>query len=134
MVKIVLTSGKRKTAIARATTKTGKGRIRVNKVPIEIIETDLAREIMMEPLYLIDEKLRNSIDIDVNVKGGGRMGQAQAVAIAIARALVQWFDTPEIKNLIMQYDRTLIAGDSRRTEPKKFGGPSARARFQKSFR
>ncbi|MHA1230622.1 MAG: 30S ribosomal protein S9 [Candidatus Helarchaeota archaeon] len=134
MPKIVLTSGKRKTAIARATTREGKGRIRVNKVPIEIIEPELVREIMMEPLYLIDDELRNSIDINIKVKGGGRMGQAQAVAIAIARALVQWFDTPEIRNIITQYDRTLIAGDSRRKEPKKFGGPSARARFQKSFR
>jgi len=134
MVKIVLTSGKRKTAIARATTRKGTGKIRVNKVPIEIIEPELVRETMMLPLYLIDEKLRNEIDIDVNVHGGGRMGQAQAVAIAIARALVQWFEDPEIKNTILKYDRTLIAGDSRRKEPKKFGGPSARARFQKSFR
>lgn len=134
MVKIVLTSGKRKTAIARATTRKGKGKIKVNKVPIEIVNPSLVREIMMEPLYLLDEKVRNGVDMDVNVKGGGIMGQAQAVAIAIARAIVQWYDKPNIKNLIMDYDRTLIAGDSRRTEPKKFGGPSARARFQKSFR
>jgi small subunit ribosomal protein S9 len=134
MVKIVLTSGKRKTAIARATTRKGKGKIKVNKVPIEIVNPSLVREIMMEPLYLLDEKIRNGVDMDINVKGGGRMGQAQAVAIAIARAIVQWYDKPDIKNIIMDYDRTLIAGDSRRTEPKKFGGPSARARFQKSFR
>ncbi|MHA1268897.1 MAG: 30S ribosomal protein S9 [Candidatus Helarchaeota archaeon] len=134
MAKIVLTSGKRKTAIARASTKKGRGRIRVNKTPIEIIEPELVREIMIEPLHLIDNKIREGIDINITVRGGGRMGQAQAVAIALARAIVQWTDNPEIRNKIMQYNRALIAGDSRRKEPKKFGGPSARARFQKSFR
>jgi len=135
MVKIVLTSGKRKTAIARATTREGKGRIRINKVPIEIIQPELLKNIMMEPLLLFDDKTRNAIDINVNVKGGGIIGQAQAVAVALARAIAQWYeDKPEIKNTIIQYNRILIAGDSRRTEPKKFGGPSARSRFQKSFR
>ncbi|MBD3228259.1 MAG: 30S ribosomal protein S9 [Candidatus Lokiarchaeota archaeon] len=135
MVKIVLTSGKRKTAIARATTRKGKGKIKINKVPIEIVKPNLVKEIMIEPLYLLKEKLRKNLNIDVNVFGGGRIGQAQAVAIALARAIVQWYDDkPEIKNKVMEYNRALIAGDSRRTEPKKFGGPSARARFQKSFR
>jgi small subunit ribosomal protein S16e len=40
----------------------------------------------------------------------------------------------EIKNLLLNYDRTLVVADPRRREPKKFGGPSARTRFQKSYR
>ena len=40
----------------------------------------------------------------------------------------------EIKDLLAAYDRTLLVADSRRCEPKKFGGPGARARFQKSYR
>ena len=99
MVKIVLTSGKRKTAIARATTRKGKGKIKINKIPIEIVQPDLVKETMMEPLFLIEEKLRNQVDIDVNVKGGGIMGQAQAVAIALARAVVQWYNDPNVKNV-----------------------------------
>ncbi|MCZ7384637.1 MAG: 30S ribosomal protein S9, partial [Candidatus Methanoperedens sp.] len=42
-MKIVNSSGKRKTAIARATIREGKGRIRVNKKPIEIVEPELIR-------------------------------------------------------------------------------------------
>ena len=34
VVKIINTSGKRKTAIARATLKAGKGMIRINSVPL----------------------------------------------------------------------------------------------------
>jgi ribosomal protein S9 len=40
----------------------------------------------------------------------------------------------EIKDILLSYDRTLLVADPRRREPKKFGGPSARARFQKSYR
>ena len=40
----------------------------------------------------------------------------------------------EVKNLLLSYDRTLLVADPRRKEPKKFGGPSARARYQKSYR
>jgi small subunit ribosomal protein S16e len=40
----------------------------------------------------------------------------------------------EIKSILTQYDRTLIVADPRRCEPKKFGGPGARAKYQKSYR
>ena len=40
----------------------------------------------------------------------------------------------EIKDVLTAYDRTLLVADPRRTEPKKFGGPGARARYQKSYR
>ena len=40
----------------------------------------------------------------------------------------------EIKETLLQYDRTLLVADPRRCEPKKFGGRGARARFQKSYR
>jgi hypothetical protein len=40
----------------------------------------------------------------------------------------------EIKDILLRYDRTLLVADSRRCEPKKFGGPGARARYQKSYR
>lgn len=41
MKKVVHTSGKRKTAIARGTVQEGKGRIRINKRPIELIHQSL---------------------------------------------------------------------------------------------
>lgn len=39
-----------------------------------------------------------------------------------------------MQELLLQYDRTLLVADPRRCEPKKYGGPGARARYQKSYR
>ncbi len=52
---------------------------------------------------------------------------------------VCWTDVDEaskrqIKEILVNYDRTLLVADPRRCEPKKFGGPGARARYQKSYR
>jgi len=134
MAKILLTSGKRKTAIARAVIRDGKGRIRINKIPIEIYQPELARWKIMEPLLLAGDDVISKIDIDVKVEGGGYMGQAEAARIAIARALVEWTEDPALKKKFIEYDRSMLVGDPRRTEPKKFGGRSARARRQKSYR
>ena len=40
----------------------------------------------------------------------------------------------EIRDILIQYDRSLLVADPRRAEAKKFGGPGARARYQKSYR
>jgi small subunit ribosomal protein S9 len=132
--KVLLTSGKRKTAIARATIRDGQGRIRINKIPLEILEPEIARKKIMEPLLQLDEKIWKQLDIDIKVSGGGFMGQAEAVRTSIARALIKWTKSKHVKTVLTEYDRTMIAGDPRRKEPKKFGGPSARARDQKSYR
>ncbi len=132
--KVLLTSGKRKTAIARATVKAGKGRIRINNVPLEILEPKIAREKIMEPLMQAGDEIWKQLDIDIKVSGGGFMGQAEATRTAIARALLKSTKSAHIRRVFSEYDRTLIAGDPRRREPKKFGGPGARARDQKSYR
>ncbi len=131
---IILSSGKRKTAIARAVIREGKGRVRINNIPVEIYQPELARWKIMEPLLLAGEEIVSKVDIDVKVEGGGFMGQAEAARIAIARGLVEWMKSEELKRKFLEYDRTMLVGDPRRTEPKKFGGRSARARFQKSYR
>ena len=56
MAKIINTSGKRKTAIARATLKAGKGVIRVNSVPLEQYGTDVTRMKISEPILLVPER------------------------------------------------------------------------------
>jgi len=132
--KVLLTSGKRKTAIARATIKSGKGRIRVNNIPVEILEPKLARDKIMEPLLQAGDAVWRQLDIDIKVSGGGFMGQAEAVRTALARGLLRWTKSAHLQTLFTEYDRTLVAGDPRRREPKKFGGPGARARDQKSYR
>jgi len=131
--KVLVVSGKRKTAIARAVIKEGKGRIRINNIPLEIYEPEIAREKIREPLLLAGDIWKN-LDIKIKVRGGGFMGQAEACRMAIARGLVQWTRSSHLKRIFMEYDRTMLAGDPRQKEPKKFGGPGARARFQKSYR
>ena len=132
--RIILTSGKRKTAIARAVIRPGKGRIRINGVPLEIWMPESARWKMMEPLLLVGKEVWSQLDIDVTVKGGGFMGQAEAARIAIARGLYLWTGDEAIREKFIEYDRTMLAGDPRRKEPKKYGGRGARARFQTSYR
>jgi len=132
--RVLLTSGKRKTAIARATVRLGKGRVRINNVPVEIFEPKIARDKIMEPLLQTDDKVWKQLDMDVKVSGGGFMGQAEAARMAVARALLRWTKSARLQTVFTDYDRTMIAGDSRRKEPKKVGGPGARAKDQKSYR
>jgi small subunit ribosomal protein S9 len=133
MKKVIHTSGKRKTAIARGKFRAGKGRVRINKSPVELYDPELARLKIQEPLTLAGDLL-DKIDIDVRVVGGGVMGQAEAARMVIAKGLVQWTSNMELKEKFNQYDRTMLVGDPRRSEPKKYGGPGARARKQKSYR
>ncbi len=132
-MKIVLTSGKRKTAVARARVKDGKGRVRINKVPVEIIQPEMARMVIMEPLIMA-RKLAEMVDIDVTVSGGGFMAQAEAARTAIARGLVEWSGDEELRKVYLEYDRSLLVNDVRRKEPKKQGGRGARKRRQTSYR
>ena len=48
--KVLVVSGKRKTAVARAIVKQGIGKVRINMTPVEIYEPDIARAKIMEPL------------------------------------------------------------------------------------
>ncbi len=132
--KVIVVSGKRKTALARAIVKPGGGRIRINKIPIEIVEPEIAREKMMEPLIQAGEEIWKQVDMDVKTSGGGYMGQAEAARMAVANGLLKWTKSSHLRTVFAEYDRTMIVGDSRRKETKKFGGPGARARDQKSYR
>jgi small subunit ribosomal protein S9 len=128
------TSGKKKTAIARATVTDGEGRVRIDSRPIELMEPETARLKMLEPFRIAGDDLRDSVDITVNVEGGGTMGQADAVRTALARGLVEYSGDMELRDAYMQFDRTLLVNDVRQSESKKWGGPGARARYQKSYR
>ena len=131
--KIINTSGKRKTAIARATVQKGKGLIRINKKPLEIYEPEIARWKILEAIQIADNHI-NTVDIDVNVKGGGFMSQSSAVRTAIAKGLVEYTNDPNLKIAYLDYDRSLLVSDSRRKEPKKPLGRGARKKRQKSYR
>ena len=147
MNKIDLYPAQRKTCRALATISKGNGKVRINNIPAEIWEPKLAKEMVFTPLNILGE-IRNRVDIDVTVQGGGFMGQAFAAAVAISRALTgegkggrDPRDHPltksmreEVRRKIMEFDRHLLSGDPRQTESKKFGGPGARRRKQKSYR
>jgi small subunit ribosomal protein S9 len=132
-MKAIVASGKRKTAVARATLTKGRGIVRINSVPVEMYPFEIGRLKILEPLKLAGKKV-DSIDISVNVQGGGVMGQADAVRTAIARGLVQFLNDNELETLFREYDRTLIVPDTRRKLPKKPLGRGARKKRQKSYR
>jgi small subunit ribosomal protein S9 len=137
----------RKTSKAHVFISKGVGKIRINNVPVDMINQETAREAILAPLEIAGD-LRKKVDISVRVKGGGFMGQASATATAISRALTGWTkskkdpkDHPfsksvrdDLQKRITEFDKYLISGDARRKEPKKFGGPGARRRKQKSYR
>ncbi|WP_122091066.1 30S ribosomal protein S9 [Halalkalicoccus subterraneus] len=127
------TSGKKKTAIARATVSDGEGRVRINSQPVELVEPEITRLKMLEPFRIVDG-IRDDVDIDIDVQGGGYNGQADAVRTAIARGLVEFRNDAELRDAYMEFDRSLLVNDVRQSEPKKWGGPGARARYQKSYR
>ncbi len=131
--KIALETGKRKTAVARAIVKPGKGRVYFNDLLLDYMSPEVARMKIEEPLMIAGDRSKQ-VDIRVNVEGGGIMGQAEAARIAIARALAGWSKSSELRKSFMAFDRVMIAGDQRVTEPKKFGGPGPRRRKQKSYR
>ena len=133
MVKVVNTSGKRKTSIARASVKKGKGRVRINKVPVELLSPELARLKVMEPILLAGKKAEK-LDIEVNVQGGGFMGQAYATRTAIAKGLVAYSNDEKLEAMFKQHDRSLLVSDPRRKMPKKPLGRGARKKRQKSYR
>jgi len=133
MVKSINTSGKRKTAIARATLQPGKGIIRINSVPLEKYGNELVRMKISEPIVLTPNML-DGVDVSIDVQGGGVMGQAEAVRTALARGILKWTNDPRIKDAYLSYDRTLLVNDSRQKESKKPHGRGARKKFQKSYR
>ena len=133
-MKKIHASGKRKTAIARATLKHGNGLIRVNNILIDFIEPRISRLKLREPLILAGD-VADKVDIDVSVAGGGISSQAEASRLAVAKALVEYSKNDKLKEIFLSYDRNLMIADVRRKEsskPNRHG--QARSKVQKSYR
>ena len=116
--KIVLATGKRKTAVAQARIKAGLGHVTINDYPVDLWQPEYTRLRIREPLILADE-LSQKIDIKVNVKHGGISSQADAVRQAIAKGIVEFFNDEKLKKIYLDYDRALLVYDPRRTETHK---------------
>jgi len=133
--------GRKKNAIAVAMCERGRGLIKVNGVPIELIQPQVLRYKVFEPVLLLGQTKFANVDIRIKVRGGGSVAQVYAIRQAIAKGIVAYYQKfvdeaskREIKETLVSYDRSLLVADPRRSEPKKFGGPGSRSRYQKSYR
>ena len=127
-------SGKRKTAIAKATIVNGSGKILINKKPYENLDF-FKKLVISEPIEIAKKVLgKFDIDILVNVKGGGSESRIEASRLAIARAFVKFSKSDSLKRAFSKYDKNLLVADTRRKEAYKPGDSKARKKRQKSFR
>ena len=140
-LKMVYIHGKKRNAIANAVVQEGNGTITINRIPIQNIEPKTLRIKIFEPILILGiEKFKN-LRIKVRVSGGGSVAQLYAARTAIAKGIVAWNQKyvdeeskDEARRDLLNYDKNLLVADYRRLEPKKYGGPGARSRKQKSYR
>lgn len=116
--KIVLATGKRKTAVAKARVKAGTGRITINDVPLDLWQPEYLRLKIREPLMLAGDVIQ-TVDISVNAKHGGISSQTDAIRQAISKGLVEFLNDQKLKKIYLDFDRNLLVYDPRRTEPHK---------------
>ena len=116
--KIIMTTGKRKGAVARARFYDGNGKIKINSQPLEYWRNEFLRMRIREPIVLAGD-VSMKVDISVNVIGGGFSAQTEAVRMSIAKGLVAYSKSDSLKKKYIQYDRNLLVYDPRRTEPHK---------------
>jgi len=131
--KIFNISGRRKRAVARATVKSGNGKIIINSIPLDVIAPSINQLRLKEPLMLAGN-ISNQIDIDVNVYGGGISSQTEAARLVIAKGLVAYTKDEKLRKKFLEYDRHLLVADVRRKETCKPNDSKARAKRQKSYR
>ena len=130
----IITSGKRKTAIARAVTIEGSGKIKINKKPHETLNT-FDRLKIEEPLRIAENILgKINFDVSINVRGGGEKSQIEASRLALARAIIEFTKNKNLEKAFLEYDRNLLVADVRRKEAYKPGDSKARRKRQSSKR
>lgn len=117
--------GKKKTATAVAHVKAGKGLLKVNGCPINLVQPEILRLKVYEPLLLVGLDKFANLDIRVRVTGGGHTSQIYAIRQAIAKGVVSFHQKyvdeqskNELKKAFVSYDRTLLIADARQPEPK----------------
>ena len=110
--KVVITSGRKKTAMARVRIKQGNGSFKVNGMPITTLKPNTARLVVSEPAVLAQDVLgpdfANNLDIDISTNGGGVMGQAYASRTALGKALISWSESEDLKKELALHVRKEI--------------------------
>ena len=130
----IITSGKRKTSVAKADIKEGSGKITINKKPYANFQ--IFNRLKIEEPLRIAEKILGKINFDVSiqVRGGGEKSQIEAARVALSRAIVNFTKNQNIEDAFFEYDRNLLIADVRRKETYKPGDSKARRKRQSSFR
>ncbi|MEM5947305.1 30S ribosomal protein S9 [Spirochaetia bacterium 38H-sp] len=126
---LALTTGRRKTAVARVFLRNGNGNIVINGKSLdEYFNREDHRIIVKQPLVVTDNE--GKFDLYITVKGGGISGQAEAIRHGIARALAEYDET----NVASLKANKFLTRDPRMVERKKYGHKKARRSFQFSKR
>jgi len=128
--KIIMATGRRKTAIAVAKLTKGKGKVIINGKSLAAYLGNRPNLEMMiyRPLALTENQ--DKMDVRVRAIGGGVSAQAGAIRHAISRALLKVSE--EYKPVLKT--EGLLTRDARVKERKKYGRKRARKRFQFSKR
>lgn len=130
----IITSGKRKSAVARAVLNEGSGKISINKKDYRNLQI-FDRLKIEEPLRIAEKILgKINFNVEINVRGGGEKGQIEAARIALAKAIVEFSNNEELEKAFLEYDRNLLVADIRRKEAYKPGDSKARRKRQTSYR
>ena len=130
----IITSGKRKTSIARAITTEGDGKVTINKKTYQKLP-EFDRLKIEEPIRIAQQVLGSiKFDVEINVRGGGEKSQVEAARVALSRAFIEASKSKPLQEAYMEYDRNLLVADVRRKEAYKPGDSKARAKRQTSYR
>ncbi len=142
----IVTSGKRKRAIARAVLMEGEGKITINGKDYLMMHI-FDRLNIEEPLRIAENFLgKRNFNVAITVCGGGEKGQIDAARLALTRAILEFSksnakakpseksEAKELEKQFIDYDWSLLVADVRRKESNKPGDSKARAKRQKSFR
>jgi small subunit ribosomal protein S9 len=130
----IISSGKRKSAIARAVLEEGTGNVLINRRDYKTLYMFDKLKIE-EPLRIAEKVLgKLNFDIAVSVKGGGEKGQIEAARVALSRAILSFSKSKELEKEFLDYDWGLLVADVRRKETYKPGDSKARSKRQKSYR
>lgn len=133
-MKKIIVSGKRKTAVARATIAEGAGKVEINKKNYENLQM-FDKFKVQEPLKIAEHVLgKIDFDVYISVRGGGEKSQIEAARLALAKAIVEFSKNKELEKAFLSYDRNLLVADVRRKEAYKPGDSKARKKRQSSKR
>lgn len=139
----VKTLGTKKHAKANATTSLSSSTFSlvINRVSLALLQDNFMRNKINELILNIGQENLENLCVNVDVKGGGHISQVYAVRQAIGKGIIAFYGKfvdeekkQELQNRLIKFDKFTLVADPRRMEAKKSGGPSARAKYTKSYR